>query len=165
MKKFKLLVLIVLLLAPFNLANSNDVYFINLKKVLNESKAGSDAQSKLLKEFESKDKKFKGESDALKKQETELITQKKTLSPEDYKKNVEIENISNLKKSSESFLFHAGTLIKDEKIYSVGGRVLNFVSTNVDLYNARKKILAQIYELNWNEGFFRKDIGFKAIDN
>jgi len=85
--------------------------------------------------------------------------------PGDYKKNVEIKNISNLKKSSESFLFHAGTLIQDEKIYSVGGRVLNFVSTNVDLYNARKKILTQIYELNWNEGFFRKDIGFKAIDN
>ena len=80
-------------------------------------------------------------------------------------KNFGWENIFNLKKSSESFLFHAGTLIKDKKIYSVGGRVLNFVSTNTDLYNARKKILAQINELNWNEGFFRKDIGFKAIDN
>ncbi len=88
MKKFKLLILVALLLAPFNLVHSNDIYFINLKKVLNESKAGSDAQSKLLKEFESKDKKFKGESNALKKQETELITQKKTLSPEDYKKKV-----------------------------------------------------------------------------
>ena len=40
MKKFKSLILIALLLAPFNLAHSNDVYFINLKKVLNESKAG-----------------------------------------------------------------------------------------------------------------------------
>ena len=88
MKKYKVLVLIVLLLVPFNLAQSSEVYFINLKKVLNESKAGSDAQSKLLKEFESKDKKFKGESNALKKQETELITQKKTLSTEDYKKKV-----------------------------------------------------------------------------
>ena len=68
MKKYKLLILILLLLAPFNPAHSNEVYFINLKKVLNESKAGSDAQSKLLKEFQSKDKKFKGESDALKKQ-------------------------------------------------------------------------------------------------
>ena len=88
MEKYKVLVLIVLLLAPFNLAQSNEVYFINLKKVLNESKAGSNAQSKLLKEFENKDKKFKNESNALKKQETELITQKKTLSPEDYKKKV-----------------------------------------------------------------------------
>ena len=88
MKKYNVLVLIVLLLAPFNLAQSNEVYFINLKKVLNESKAGSDAQSKLLKEFENKDKKFKNESNALKKQETELITQKKTLSTEDYKKRV-----------------------------------------------------------------------------
>ena len=51
-------IFIFLLLTPFNLAISNDVYFINLKKVLNESKAGSDAQSKLLKEFENKDKKL-----------------------------------------------------------------------------------------------------------
>ena len=42
MKKFKSLFLIALFLAPFNLAHSNDVYFINLKKVLNERKAGSD---------------------------------------------------------------------------------------------------------------------------
>ena len=98
MKKYKVLILIFLLLAPFNLALSNDVYFINLKKVLNESKAGSDAQSKLLKEFENKDKKFKGESNALKKQETELIAQKKTLSSEDYKKKV-----SSLRKKNADF--------------------------------------------------------------
>ena len=42
-----------------------------------ESKAGSGAQEKLLKEYENQDKKFKNESNALKKQETELINQKK----------------------------------------------------------------------------------------
>mgnify|MGYP001277689931 CR=1 FL=1 len=72
----------------FSLASANDVYFINLKKVLNESKAGSGAQEKLLKEYENQDKKFKGEGNALKKQETELIAQKKTFSPEEYKKKV-----------------------------------------------------------------------------
>ena len=63
----------------------NQVYFINLKTVLNESKAGSAAQEKLVKEFENQDKKFKNESNALKKQETELINQRKTLSAESIK--------------------------------------------------------------------------------
>ena len=85
--------------------------------------------------------------------------------PDDYKKNIEIKNISNLKMKSDNFLFHAGTTITEKKIFSIGGRVLNFVSIDSDLNNARKKILNQINELNWNEGFFRKDIGFKAIDN
>ena len=85
--------------------------------------------------------------------------------PDDYKKNIEIKNISNLKIKSDNFLFHAGTTITEKKIFSIGGRVLNFVSIDADLNNARKKILNQINELNWNEGFFRRDIGFKAIDN
>ena len=85
--------------------------------------------------------------------------------PDDYKKNIEIKNISNLKMKSDNFLFHAGTTITEKKILSIGGRVLNFVSIDADLNNARKKILNQINELNWNEGFFRRDIGYKAIDN
>ena len=68
MKKLNILFFIVLLIIPFNLASSNEVYFINLKKVLNESKAGSDAQDKLLKEYKNQDKKLKNESNALKKQ-------------------------------------------------------------------------------------------------
>ena len=39
-------------------------------------------------DIESQNKKFKDESNSLKKQETELISQKKSLSPEEYKKKV-----------------------------------------------------------------------------
>ena len=88
MKKIKILFLFFILIYPFNLMAENQVYFINLKKVLNESKAGSAAQEKLVKEFENQDKKFKNESNALKKQETELINQRKTLSADEYKKKV-----------------------------------------------------------------------------
>ena len=84
--------------------------------------------------------------------------------PDDYEKNIEIKNIFNLKKFDNSFLFHAGTKLNEKKIYSIGGRVLNFVAIEDELFNARKKIINQINELNWNKGFFRKDIGFKAID-
>ena len=98
MKKIKILFLFLILTYPFNLMAENQVYFINLKKVLNESKAGSVAQEKLVKEFENQDKKFKNESNALKKQETELINQRKTLSAEEYKKKV-----SSLRKKNVDF--------------------------------------------------------------
>ena len=88
MKKIYILFLFLFVVAPYDKAFTQDIYFINLKSVLNDSKAGSGAQEKLLKEFESQDKKFKDESNALKKQETELLTQKKSLSSEDYKKKV-----------------------------------------------------------------------------
>ena len=98
MKKIQILFLFLILTYPFNLMAENQVYFINLKKVLNESKAGSAAQEKLVKEFENQDKKFKNESNALKKQETELINQRKTLSADEYKKKV-----SSLRKKNVDF--------------------------------------------------------------
>ena len=88
MKKISIILFLFLFISPINKVFAQDIYFINLKKVLNDSKAGSGAQQKLLKEYETQDKKFKDESNALKKQETELINQKKTLSGEDYKKKV-----------------------------------------------------------------------------
>ena len=98
MKKIKILFLFLILIYPFNLMAENKVYFINLKKVLNESKAGSAAQEKLVKEFENQDKKFKNEANTLKKQETELINQRKTLSADEYKKKV-----SSLRKKNVDF--------------------------------------------------------------
>ncbi len=79
MKYLKLTALIFLLLSFFNSSYSEDLYFVNMQKILNNSKAGSAAQESLKKEFAAQTKKFKGESAALKKQETELISQKKTL--------------------------------------------------------------------------------------
>ena len=88
MKYLKLIALIFLLTGFFNWSHSEEVYFINIQQVLNNSKAGSAAQEILKKEFSAQNKKFKAESTSLKKQETELISQKKSLSPEEYKKKV-----------------------------------------------------------------------------
>ena len=83
--------------------------------------------------------------------------------PEEFKKNVEIQNINNLKTDHGEFCFHAGTLKRNEKIYAVGGRVLNFVSLSEDFGVARKNVINKINILNWKEGFYRKDIGYKVI--
>ena len=84
--------------------------------------------------------------------------------PEDFNKNVEIENINEIKLSESEFLFHAGTAKKNSKIYAVGGRVLNFVSLSDNLRLARQNILENLKKLGWSGGFYRKDIGYKVID-
>ena len=51
-----------------------------------------------------------------------------------------------------------------DKIYANGGRVLNFTSLSDDFLKARNEVHQSIKKLNWNGGFYRKDIGFKVID-
>ena len=84
--------------------------------------------------------------------------------PENYKKEVEIENLSKIELNYEDYLFHAGTLEKEGKIFSIGGRVLNFVSLSNEFINARENINKYLDKLNWTGGFYRKDIGYKVID-
>ncbi|MBD1142907.1 phosphoribosylamine--glycine ligase [Pelagibacterales bacterium SAG-MED35] len=84
--------------------------------------------------------------------------------PEDFNKNIEIENINKVNLKEDDFLFHAGTINKNDKTYAVGGRVLNFVSLSENLRLARKNIMENLEKLNWSGGFYRKDIGYKVID-
>ncbi len=84
--------------------------------------------------------------------------------PESFKKNIEINNLDKINLSSKEFLFHAGTLQENEKIYAIGGRVLNFVCLSGDYSSSRKKIIKNINNLNWSGGFYRKDIGYKVIE-
>ena len=84
--------------------------------------------------------------------------------PDKFNQNVEIENIKDIKLNSNEYLFHAGTVKKNEKVYAVGGRVLNFVSISDDFSNAKSNILKNLDKLNWSGGFYRKDIGYKVIE-
>jgi phosphoribosylamine--glycine ligase len=84
--------------------------------------------------------------------------------PEKYENNVLIENINELKIGVNEFFYHAGTKLDKNKIYSNGGRVLNFVCLSDNFKEARSKVLQLIKMLNWKNGFFRRDIGHKVID-
>ena len=83
--------------------------------------------------------------------------------PDSFLKNVEIENLEQIEISDMNYLFHAGTIKKDNKIYAVGGRVLNFVSISDNFSDSKKNIIDNIERLNWPGGFYRKDIGYKVI--
>ena len=84
--------------------------------------------------------------------------------PEEFKKNIEIKNLSKIKLDQDEYLFHAGTIDKESRVFAVGGRVLNFISLSENLTSARDKVINKIDKLNWDEGFYRKDIGYKVID-
>ena len=84
--------------------------------------------------------------------------------PEEFKKNIEIKNLSKIKLDKDEYLFHAGTIDKESRVFAVGGRVLNFISLSENLTLARDKVINKIDKLNWDEGFYRKDIGYKVID-
>ena len=84
--------------------------------------------------------------------------------PEEYENNIEIENLNNLKLDKNQFIFHAGTKLENKNIISNGGRVLNFVVKSSNFKECRSQAINLIKKLNWKNGFFRKDIGFKVID-
>ena len=85
--------------------------------------------------------------------------------PSNYIKNSEIKNLFSVSTDENNQIFHAGTYEKNNKIYSSGGRVLNITSASDSLIKARNKSLSNLNKINWNDGFFRKDIGWRVINN
>ena len=83
--------------------------------------------------------------------------------PDKYDNGIEIKNLEKIKLQKNNYIFHAGTILKDNKIYSNGGRVLNFVIKSKNLKKSRNDLIKVIENLNWKNGYFRKDIGFRVI--
>ncbi len=84
--------------------------------------------------------------------------------PEKFKKNIEIKNLDKIQLDENNFLFHAGTINKNDKVFSSGGRVLNFVSISDTFEDTKKKVYSRLDELNWTDGFCRRDIGYKVTN-
>jgi phosphoribosylamine--glycine ligase len=77
----------------------------------------------------------------------------------------EIKNLENIKINNNQYIFHAATFKKNNKIYSSGGRVLNSSALNKDLRSARDVCIKMLKKINWKDKYFRKDIGWRAINN
>ena len=83
--------------------------------------------------------------------------------PGKYHKNKLIKENKNFRIEKSSFIFHAGTKLIDNKLYSNGGRVLNITSTGKAFKLIRKRIIKILKNIKWKYGFFRKDIGWRII--
>ena len=82
--------------------------------------------------------------------------------PNKYRTNKKI-NLENVHLTEKSFIFHAGTKMKDNLIFSNGGRVLNIVVLGNTFLKIRNQIHKIIKKINWKYGFFRRDIGWRII--
>ena len=62
--------------------------------------------------------------------------------------------------SKDITIYHSGTSINNEQnLVSNGGRVLCITSLGENIQGCRKKAYDVISEINWENGFYRKDIG------
>ena len=60
-------------------------------------------------------------------------------------------------------VYHAGTRREGRKIIADGGRVLVMTGIAPDLATAREKAYAAVNAVEWKNGFFRNDIGARAL--
>ena len=77
--------------------------------------------------------------------------------PEDYLKGKEING---LQKVQDSNVFHAGTIIRNGKTITNGGRVLAVTSYGQNHKSALKQSYLEIQKINFEGMYFRGDIGF-----
>ena len=82
--------------------------------------------------------------------------------PGDYPKGDVIEGLDG-SDSSEAKIFHAGTIEKDGKVVTAGGRVLCATALGIRVGEASEKAYALANKVSWNGMFMRRDIGYRAI--
>ena len=83
--------------------------------------------------------------------------------PGSYEKGTEIVGLADLPSNSNFMCFHAGTVEKNGKVVANGGRVLNITTRAETLIKAQKNAYEMIETIDWPEGFYRKDIGWRAL--
>jgi phosphoribosylamine--glycine ligase len=83
--------------------------------------------------------------------------------PSTYKKNTVINGLDKAAEIENVQIFHAGTAEKNGQIISIGGRVLGICAIGKDVMTARQSAYQAVNEINWPEGFCRRDIAWRAI--
>jgi Skp family chaperone for outer membrane proteins len=131
----KLIIFTTLFLFYFSNSFADNSYFIDFSKVLNNSNAGAKAQSDLKKKFTSESNKFGKQEADLKKTETEIISQKKTLTKEEYQKKVEslrvkVANLQKNKQDSFKNLANSRNVAKQALLKSVTPIIKKYMEDN-----------------------------------
>ena len=60
-------------------------------------------------------------------------------------------------------IFHAGTALSGDALVANGGRVLNVTAMGPSVAAAQAKAYGAIARIDWPQGFFRRDIGWRAV--
>jgi len=82
--------------------------------------------------------------------------------PEKYGKGFPIEGLDKIN-DPDVQVFHAGTQKVDDRYITKGGRVLNVTARGETLQEAQDKAYQICEKIHWEDSFYRKDIGYKAL--
>lgn len=82
-----------------------------------------------------------------------------------YKKGTVIRNLKEAEEVAPTVkIFHAGTALDSNgNLIATGGRVLGVTAKGKDLEEARDRAYQAVEQVNWPGGFFRRDIGWRAL--
>ncbi|HUV51317.1 MAG TPA: phosphoribosylamine--glycine ligase [Anaerolineae bacterium] len=84
--------------------------------------------------------------------------------PGSYKKGMPITGLKNVSRMKDVVVFHAGTAAKDKTVVSSGGRVLGVTALGDSVTNAISKAYRAVSKISWDNVYYRKDIGQKAVE-
>ena len=83
--------------------------------------------------------------------------------PGTYEKGSNILGLDTISESTNIQIFHAGTKEEDNNIIATGGRVLNITARGSSLKEAHRLAYETIEKIQWENGFYRNDIGWRAL--
>lgn len=81
--------------------------------------------------------------------------------PLEYRKGDVIHGLEH--SADDVLLFHAGTRLEDGQVQTDGGRVLCVVGLGDSVTTAAQKAYAAAGQIDWQDCYFRRDIGHRAI--
>ena len=83
--------------------------------------------------------------------------------PGTYEKGSNILGLDTISESTNIQVFHAGTKEEENNIIATGGRVLNITARGSSLKEAHRLSYETIEKIQWENGFYRNDIGWRAL--
>ena len=83
--------------------------------------------------------------------------------PLSYDKGATISGLENIT-AAHTKVFHAGTALDGTTIKTSGGRVLCVTSLGDDVKSAQRLAYEGVDAIDWKNAYYRKDIGYRAID-
>jgi phosphoribosylamine---glycine ligase len=84
--------------------------------------------------------------------------------PGAYAKGLEIKGLDEAARDPAVQIFHAGTKRDGNRILADGGRVLGVTARGPDVREAQERAYAAVDKIDWQGGFCRRDIGWRAVE-
>ena len=83
--------------------------------------------------------------------------------PKDYKKNTIINGLNEITNDKSKYVFHASTKKNGNHWLATGGRALSISAMGSTLKNAKNNAYNIVDKIDWKDGYFRKDIGWRHL--